>query len=296
MSYDINLKLWDERACHVGEGPVAIGPNNAEILWVDIYGKKVHRRNLETGKTSSYEMPEEVSFVIPAVDGSELLGTANGPVRRLPDGSIEKLPTRFDADGVNASFPNRWNDAKVAPDGHLFLGSMPYDWSQHPNACGLYRLDKTGKELTRVLDGVWLSNGLGWSKDGKTMFYIDTMAKSIDTFDYADGQISNRKVRWRLTDDSQGLPDGMCVDAEDGIWVAFWNGSCLRRFDKDFNITDVIEMPVPMVTSCAFVGPDFKQMVITSAHDGVANPGKDWGKTYICTPKVSGVAPTLFPN
>ena len=155
---------------------------------------------------------------------------------------------------------------------------------------------KNGKELTRVLDGVWLSNRLAWSKDGKTMFYIDTMAKSIDTFDYADGQLSNRKVRWRIKDDSQGLPDGMCIDAEDGIWVAFWSGSCLRRFDKDFNITDVIEMPVPMVTSCAFVGPDFKQMVITSAHDGVANPGKDWGKTYICTPKVPGVAPTLFPN
>ena len=68
MSYDINLQLWDERACHVGEGPVAIGPNNSDVLWVDIYGKKVHRRNLETGKTSSYEMPEEVSFVIPAVD------------------------------------------------------------------------------------------------------------------------------------------------------------------------------------------------------------------------------------
>jgi gluconolactonase len=214
----------------------------------------------------------------------------------LPDGSIKKLPTRFDADGVNATFPSRWNDAKVAPDGHLFLGTMPYDWSENPNACGLYRLDKTGKELTRVLDGVWLSNGLAWSKDGKTMFYIDTMAKSIDTFDYADGQISNRKVRWSLTDDSQGFPDGMCIDAEDGIWVAFWSGSCLRRFDKDFNITDVIEMPVPMVTSCAFVGPDFKQMVITTAHNGEADPGKDWGKTYICTPKVPGVAPTLFPN
>ena len=125
MSHDINLKLWDERACHVGEGPVAIGPDNSEVLWVDIYGKKVHRRNLETGKTSSYEMPEEVSFVIPAVDGSELLGTANGPVRRLADGSIQKLPTRIDADGVSATFKNRWNDAKVAPDGHLFLGSMP---------------------------------------------------------------------------------------------------------------------------------------------------------------------------
>jgi D-xylonolactonase len=151
MSYDVNLKLWDERPCHVGEGPVAIGPNNSEVIWVDIYGKLVHRRNLETGKTSSYEMPEEVSFVIPATDGSELLGTANGPVRRLPDGSIKKLPTRFDADGVDATFPIRWNDAKVAPDGHLFLGTMPYEWKESPNACHLYRLDKDGKKLTLSL-------------------------------------------------------------------------------------------------------------------------------------------------
>lgn len=259
-------------------------------------GKLVHRRNLKTGITSSYETTEHVSFVIPAADGSELLGTANGPIRRSPDGSISKLPTRSDTDGGEPPFPNRWNDAKVAPDGHLFLGNMPYEWAENQSACGLYRLDKSGDKLTKVQDGIWLSNGLAWSKDGKTMYYIDTLAKSIDTFDYADGEISNRRVRWQITDDSQGLPDGMCIDAEDGIWVAFWNGSCLRRFDRDFNITDVIQMPVPMVTSAAFVGPNFEEMVITSAHDGVADSGADWGKTFICRPKVPGVAPTLFPN
>ena len=296
MSQDINLRIWDERRCHVGEGPVAIGRDNSDILWVDIMGKLVHRRNLKTGITSSYEATEHVSFVIPAADGSELLGTANGPIRRSPDGSISKLPTRLDTDGGEPPFPNRWNDAKVAPDGHLFLGNMPYEWAENQSACGLYRLDKSGRKLTKVQDGIWLSNGLAWSKDGKTMYYIDTLAKSIDTFDYADGEISNRKVRWRITDDLQGLPDGMCIDAEDGIWVAFWNGSCLRRFDKDFNITDVIQMPVPMVTSAAFVGPNFEEMVITSAHDGVADSGADWGKTFICRPKVPGVAPTLFPN
>ncbi len=296
MGHEMNLKLWDERECEVGEGPVAIGADNSEILWVDIMGKSVHRRNLKTGITSTYQTPEHVSFVIPAANGSQILGTANGPVRLEVDGSITNLPNRASADGAELSFPNRWNDAKVAPDGHLFLGNMPYEWAENESACGLYRLDKDGKKLTRVLDGIWLSNGLAWSGDGKRMYFIDTLAKSIDTFDYADGELTNRKVRWRITDDTQGLPDGMCIDAEDGIWVAFWNGSCLRRFDKDFNITDVIEMPVPMVTSCAFVGPNFEQMIITTAHDGVAEPGLDWGKTFICTPKISGVAPTLFPN
>ena len=189
MSQDINLRIWDERRCHVGEGPVAIGRDNSDILWVDIMGKLVHRRNLKTGITSSYEATEHVSFVIPAADGSEILGTANGPIRRSPDGSISKLPTRLDTDGGEPPFPNRWNDAKVAPDGHLFLGNMPYEWAENQSACGLYRLYKSGRKLTKVQDGIWLSNGLAWSKDGKTMYYIDTLAKSIDTFDYADGEI-----------------------------------------------------------------------------------------------------------
>ena len=292
----MKVEIWDDRRCQVGEGPVAIGPTHNDIWWVDIYNSKVLYRNAETGATDEYMMPEHVSFIIPCKDGSDLLGTANGPVRRRKDGTIEKLPTRQDATGKADSFPERWNDAKVAPDGHLWLGSMPYDWAKYPAACGLYKLDKDTLKLTKEVDGINLSNGLAWSADGKTMYYVDTMAKSIDTFDYHDGKISNRKVRWRVTDDSQGLPDGMCIDKEDGIWVAFWSGGVVRRFDKDFNITDVIEMPVPMPTSCAFIGPNYEQMIITSAHDGKSDAKEDWGKTFICTPKIGGVAPTLFPN
>ena len=152
MSYDVNLKVWDERRCQVGEGPVAIGSDNSEILWVDIMGKTVHKRNLKTGVTSSYETAEHVGFVIPCADGSEILGTANGPVRKISDGSITKLPTLVDADGSIPKFPHRWNDAKVAPDGHLFLGNMPYEWAENVSECGLYRLDKSGTKLTKVLE------------------------------------------------------------------------------------------------------------------------------------------------
>jgi sugar lactone lactonase YvrE len=287
-------EIWDDRACQVGEGPVAIGPNNEWIWWVDIYTNRVLFKNFETGETNGYEMSENVSFVIPCADYSQILGTANGPVRRTKEGVIATLPTRSDVRGPD-TFPERWNDAKVAPDGHLWLGSMPYNWADHPSACGLYRLSKDDLKLQKKVDGISLSNGLGWTKDGKTMVYIDTMAKSIDTFDYNDGEISNRKVRWRVTDDSQGLPDGLCMDAEDGVWVAFWNGGVLRRFDKDFNLTDTLEVGVPMPTSCAFVGKNLDTLIITSAHDGVENPGKDWGKTFSYRPKIGGLPPVLFP-
>ena len=292
----MKVEIWDERRCQVGEVPIAKGPNNVDVWWVDIYNSKVLYRNFETGVQHEYTMPEHVSFVIPCTNGDHILGTANGPVRRTKDGVVTKLQTRVEVNGKPDAFPERWNDAKVAPDGHLWLGSMPYDWSKYPAACGLYKLDKDTFKLTKEVDGINLSNGLAWSADGKTMYYIDTMAKSIDTFDYNDGKISNRQVRWRITDDSQGLPDGMCIDKEDGIWVAFWNGSVVRRFDKNFNITDEIQMPVPMPTSCAFVGPNFESMIITTAHDGIADAKEDWGKTYICKPKIGGVAPVLFPN
>ena len=153
----MKLEIWDQRRCQVGEGPVAVGPNNNDIWWVDIYNSKVLYRNAQSGATNEYTMPEHVSFIIPCADGSDLLGTANGPVRRRKDGSIEKLQTRQDVSGKPDSFPERWNDAKVAPDGHLWLGSMPYDWAKHPSACGLYKLDKNTLKLTKEVDGINLT-------------------------------------------------------------------------------------------------------------------------------------------
>ena len=291
-------RVWDERKCQVGEGPVATGTSYELIWWVDIMRCKVYFRNLENGQTGEYEMPEHVSFVIPCVDGTQILGTANGPVRRTSDGIITQIPQREIPD----AFPMRWNDAKVAPDGFLFLGTMAYNCEDHPKACGLYRLDKTAEVLTKVLEGVTLSNGIDWTNDGRTMVYVDTLAKSIDTFAYCNGELSNRMIRWQVTDvATQGLPDGLCVDREDGVWVAFWNGGVLRRFDKNFSITDIVEVGVPMPTCCTFAGKDLMTLVITSAcdHDPSdstlhSEASQDWGKTFIYHPKIGGKPTVLF--
>jgi gluconolactonase len=157
-------------------------------------------------------------------------------------------------------------------------------------------LDKTGKTLTKVVDGIGISNGLAWSADGKTMFFIDTVTLSIDSFDYRDGELANRKRRWTAPDSSYGSPDGMCIDSEDGLWVAFWGGAKVRRFNTQFEVTDEIELPQPLVTSCAFAGKDLNQLIITTARLDQSSNNEDLGKTYIAQVSIPGMRTQLFPG
>ena len=120
--------LFDDRFNILGEGPTSSGPKNEMIKWVDIDGKKVRSRHLRTGEITEYDTTEPVGFAIPRVSGGEILGTENGPILRDADGTIHKVPTRVEADGYKATQVVRWNDAKVSPNGDLFLGTLAYDY------------------------------------------------------------------------------------------------------------------------------------------------------------------------
>ena len=267
---------------------------NNEVWWVDILGKKVLAKNINDESTLEWTFDEDVSFLIPCSNDDFIIGTASGPLRRSREGHISPLPTRLSANGESDAFPMRWNDAKVAPDGYLWLGTIAYDVEAHPDGSALYRLDKDGKVLTKVIDGVGISNGLAWSADGKTLFFIDSITLSIDSFDYHDGQISNRKRMWTAPDDSYGVPDGMCIDSEDGLWVAFWGGGKVRRFNSRFEITDEIELPQPLVTSCTFAGRELNLLVITTARSEQTGEDENLGKTYVAKVSISGTPTQLF--
>jgi sugar lactone lactonase YvrE len=129
----------------------------------------------------------------------------------------------------------------------------------------LYRLD-ANRGLTRVLTGVTISNGLGWSPDGRTMYYIDSATHRIDAFDFEPetGSVSGRRRLVELPE-GWGLPDGMTVDEEGFLWVAFWGGSAVRRIAPDGQVALVVELPVSLVTSCAFGGDDLADLYVTSA-------------------------------
>ena len=295
-NFQESLRVFDSRPCNVGEGPIAIGLMNNEVWWVDILGKKVLSKNLVDYTTEELSFDEDVSFVIPCSNSDFIVGNASGPLRITRDGVVTPLPTRESSIGKPDGFPLRWNDAKVAPDGHLWLGTIAYDVDSHPTDCSLFRLDKTGKSLTKVVDGIGISNGLAWSADGTTMFFIDTITLSIDSFDYQDGELSNRRRMWTTPNEAYGAPDGMCIDSEDGLWVAFWGGGKVRRFNSSFEVTDEIDLGQPLVTSCAFAGPELNLLVITTACFDQSDFTRDLGKTYIAPVSIPGKPTQLFPG
>jgi sugar lactone lactonase YvrE len=284
----IQVEIFDQRQCTLGEGPVSSGADNEEFQWVDIEGRRVLSRNLSTGTTSEYSVTEDVGFVIPTESGKDLLGTVSGPILYDRE-TFTPYVSRTEPDLT----PMRWNDAKVSPDGDLWLGSMSY--TEEGGHGSLYRLRGTNRELKNFVSGISIANGLAWSEDKKTFYYIDTLTFGVDAFDYSIEGISNRRTV--ITFDTQyGFPDGMCIDAEDGLWIAFYNGSAVRRYDtkNDFVQTHEIKVPATRTTSCAFAGKNLDQLIITSAERNNPTSTVNDGQTFICQPGFTGVATTLF--
>ncbi|MCX6426907.1 MAG: SMP-30/gluconolactonase/LRE family protein [Actinobacteria bacterium] len=289
----MKASVFDERRNVLGEGPTASGPTNETIKWVDLYGKKVRGRHLTSGAVSEYETTEDVGFAIPRTSGGEIIGTANGPQLRDPDGTLHSLPTRIDVDGYTSKQIVRWNDAKVSPQGDLFLGSMAYDFKT--NAGAFYQMRADGKHMRRLFGDVTISNGLDWTVDGKTMFYIDTPLLRVDIFDVEEREIRNRRTLVEFPE-SMGMPDGMSADADGNLWVAFWMGHAVRCFDgKTGALLEQISCPAPRITSCVFGGENLDQLIITSAsEDTDLKEYPEAGFVYIATPGVRGQKTNLF--
>ncbi len=144
-----------------------------------------------------------------------------------------------------------------------------------------------------MLRDVTISNGLDWTEDGGRMYYIDTPTKSIDVFDFdaASGAIANRRSLVQVPD-RQGFPDGMTLDAEGGIWVAFWGGGVVRRYTPDGALDREIRLPVTQPTSCAFGGRDLRDLYITTAATTLSPEERSRqphaGGVFRCRPGVQG--------
>jgi sugar lactone lactonase YvrE len=158
---------------------------------------------------------------------------------------------------------NRFNDCKCDPQGRLWAGTMSKERS--PGAASLYRL-APGREIERVISHTTISNGLAWSVAGSRMYFTDSTTQRIDVFDFdaATGAIADRRTFAEI-DPSDGLPDGMTVDAEGGVWVCLCGGGAVRRYGDDGALDAAIPLPVTNPTSPVFGGPDLRTMYVTSA-------------------------------
>jgi sugar lactone lactonase YvrE len=221
--------------------------------------------------------------MIAARDGFSLLDLTTGRIAPVAD--------------VAATIPETlMNDGKCDAEGRFWAGTKDVEGRRPLGS--LFRLD-ADLSLTRVLTGVTISNGLDWSPDGLTMYYIDSATYAIDAFaiERETGSLSHRR---RLVDlpKAWGLPDGMTVDDEGCLWVAFWTGSAVRRFSPDGDLVSVVTLPVSLVTSCAFGGSDLSELYITSARVGLSasqvHEQPHAGALFRLSPGVRGPAGRAF--
>jgi sugar lactone lactonase YvrE len=287
---DVEL-LHDVRAS-VGEGPVW-DERTGELIWVDILHRKVHRYSRERGPLAPLDTPQDV--------GAAVLRAGGGLVLALQDGFWRTSGWEAPAPWVvvNPDDPaQRFNDGKVDPWGRFWAGTMEYDGADDRGV--LYRLDPDGT-VTPQVRGVRISNGLAWSSDRRTMWFIDSFAWSVEAFDLdpATGNLAGGRRTVIDFERDGSVPDGMCVDAEDRLWVAFFGGSSVRRYDPATGACDVsIDLPAPNITSCAFGGPDLDELYITSsARDHDAAGLARWplaGSLWRIKPGVKGLVTDRF--
>ncbi|HEY0519969.1 MAG TPA: SMP-30/gluconolactonase/LRE family protein [Ilumatobacteraceae bacterium] len=241
---------------HLGEGPVW-DDRSGELVWVDISGRLIHRWNPATGEEQSRPTSGDVGAVVLCADGAMVVAIeceiwrvdANDRWTLL--GSVEPKP------GV------RFNDCRADPRGRLWAGTLHRD-RQHGEAA-LYCLEPGG-ELKMVLPNRTISNGIGWSPDGSTMYYIDSTTQCVARFAYDldTGQLGDRTVLAEI-ETSDGLPDGLTVDADGCIWVCLFSGARLRRYRPDGVLDREIALSLTNPTCPGFGGADLRTLYVTTA-------------------------------
>jgi sugar lactone lactonase YvrE len=273
--------LWDERA--------------GRLWWVDPLEGLLYATT-PAGDTRQWKLSPEPTAVCLTGRGDLLLAVRDGFARFDPaSGALQPL-----ASIGSAGQRERMNDGGCDPAGRFWAGSMAEDL--RPGGGALYRLDPDGA-LTRVLDGVGLSNGIGWSPDGRTLYYTDSLEYRIDQLDFdpSSGALARRRPFAQLSR-AEGLPDGLTVDAEGFVWTALFGGSAVRRYAPDGRLDRVIDVPAAAVTSVAFGGRALDELYITTSSLAFDQPGlpalgppsAEAGALLRCRPGVRGRAPHRF--
>ncbi|MEV6193270.1 SMP-30/gluconolactonase/LRE family protein [Streptomyces sp. NPDC051920] len=246
----------------LGEGPTW-DTRAGRLIWVDILGSRIHTYDPASGRRTVLATEQHVGAAKPRAGGGLVVNLRDGVGLYGPDGSGE--PFRWlHRDPVPG---RRANDAAVAPDGSLWCGTMRYD--EAPGGGTLSRIAPDGT-VRPILDDVSVSNGTGWSPDGRRVYYIDSPTRRIDVFDIGDDLLPFGRRPFATVED--GFPDGLTVDAEGCVWVALWDGGAVRRYTPDGVLDRVIELPVRRPTACAFGGPELTDLYITTARTGLVAP------------------------
>ncbi len=277
-------KLIADYACHTGEGPLW-HPMEKRVYWADIPRGRLFRYDVTTGQHEQCYEGEQVGGFTVQADGALLLFMARGAVKIWRNGELTTI-----IDEIPDERESRFNDVMADPVGRVFCGTM--STKERPGR--LYRLD-TGGSLTLLLEGIGVSNGMGFTPDRKQMYYTDSPARKIYLFDYDvdSGAISNQRVFVEIPE-GEGWPDGMTVDAEGCVWSARWDGSALFRYTPEGIEERRILFPCKKVSSVIFGGDDYTDIYVTTAGgQNKAEEGEGAGALFHLNLNIRGV-PEFF--
>ncbi|WP_406207595.1 SMP-30/gluconolactonase/LRE family protein [Kitasatospora sp. NBC_01560] len=240
----------------LGEGPVW-DTAARRLHWIGIPDRRVLTLDPSDGRVTVTELDVVPGALMTGPDGPPVLATERGfELLDFATGRTELLAP------VEADRPDRrMNDGGRDPYGRPVAGTMlrSEPWEPGP----LYRLERDGT-VRPVLDGLSVPNGIAWPEPDR-LWHIDSPTRRIDLYEYPEHGPVGRRIRSLDVSHLPGLPDGMCLDADGNLWVAFWGGAAVHCLSTDGAVLATVELPVPRATSCAFGGPDLRTLWITTA-------------------------------
>ncbi|NOU94150.1 SMP-30/gluconolactonase/LRE family protein [Paenibacillus sp. LMG 31456] len=248
----------------LGEGPTW-DHHSKKLIWVDIIGKRIHTFEPASGEVRTITIEQKIGSAVPRVEGGLVIALENG--FHTLDLETEQLTKRIDPEKDMPG--NRFNDGKCDEAGRFWAGTM--DMKEKSPSGSLYCLETDGT-VRRMVEGVTVSNGLGWSPDNQTLYYIDSPTKKVMAYDYSleRGEITNPRVAVTIPE-GEGFPDGMTVDSQGMLWIAHWDGWQVSCWNPE-TAEKIASIPVPaaQTSSCTFGGENLDELYITTARVGLS--------------------------
>lgn len=260
MNEQIEARCVADVGAILGEGPVWV-PRDEALYWVDIKGYKIFRLDRD-GSVRQWDTPLRIASLAPRRQGGFIAGTDRGFA------DVDLDAPRFEAfvHPETDRATNRFNDGKVDRSGRFWAGTM--DDNERAATGALYRLDAK-RSWNRVDDGYRVTNGPAFSRSGRLMYHNDSALQVTYVFEVDEAGMPSNRREFARFGEGEGYPDGMTVDAEDCLWIAFWDGWCVRRFSPAGECLVKLDLPVQKPTSCAFGGPSLGELFVTSASIGL---------------------------
>lgn len=275
----------------LGECPVWDAKRNT-LFFMDIIGKELHAYDWTSGEDRVLPLPALGGAIALSHSGRLIAGLQNGIYMIEPrSGDLE-----FIIDPEPGRPDHRLNEGKCDPQGRFWVVSIS-TVGRFPTGC-LYRLENDGR-IIRVLDRISVPNSLAWQPDGQHMLFTDSVTKQIWRFRYdpETGDIDRREV-FIDVGDYTGIPDGIAVDAEGGLWIAEFGGGAVHHYSAQGKLVETVLLPATQVTSCVFAGPELDQLVIITAKrllDAAARRSQPHsGDLFVIKPGVRGFPPHLY--